>query len=703
RAAAALARADHARALAALAPTLRAREPALPSLLLAILAQASHPLRASPERQAAVQPLLQKAARLHPDAWYPALYRARIALARGQVATATRRLRRAAKRWPHSVTVALALHDVLVGRGWHDSASRVLQRLGRLAPDLPAVLRARLMHAERGAHYTDALQLARHLRRIDARNLDGLRLLLAARRWSAARQELERLDPFIPPQGRRELDVQRLALARGQGDWQAAARHLQRLLTAAPQHSPWYLGLGDLALAQGRRPAALALWRRGLIRQPGALGKLHPVAHAIAGLGALSAERFDAGRVIQAFEARQLPEDDAQVMVLDATTVQLFSDGSALELTHNIYRLQSQEAVDEQGEFRIPDGAEMLQLHTIKADGRRLEPEHIAGKATLSLPQLEPGDYVEIEYLRHHRSPPAFPAGYLGDRFYFQTLGVPLHFSRLRLLSAPQVEITVDARGPAPRVQVQRRDGLLVRTWQVEHSPAAQSEPGSVDPREHLPSVRLGWRVRRVDLFASIRNLLISRDPYDDAAARLVRRLLRGKTTLHAKARHLYRWTLKHIEHRGDMFALAPAMLAARRGHRSRVLHYLYKLAGLPSALWLSADLFSPPKPGLLPDETRFNHLLVAVGTGQTERVLAPEWRYLPYGDLPPALRRQPAWELSAAMPEHRLPDSGPAADRHRIAATLHLGDNATATLEVRERLHGYPAWLWRTQLSQSS
>ena len=94
-------------------------------------------------------------------------------------------------------------------------------------------------------------------------------------------------------------------------------------------------------------------------------------------------------------------------------------------------RVQSQEAVDENGEFSMPEGARLLTLHTVKADGTRLEPDAIAGKSSLSLPNLAPGDYVEFETVRGESPSVGFPGGYLGDRFYFKSFEVPFDHSEL--------------------------------------------------------------------------------------------------------------------------------------------------------------------------------------------------------------------------------------------------------------------------------
>ena len=62
-------------------------------------------------------------------------------------------------------------------------------------------------------------------------------------------------------------------------------------------------------------------------------------------------------------------------------------------------RRWSRTASQEIAEVTVPSGAQLLALRTIKADGTVLEPENIEGKDTISLPGVQVGDYVEVEYL----------------------------------------------------------------------------------------------------------------------------------------------------------------------------------------------------------------------------------------------------------------------------------------------------------------
>ena len=49
-------------------------------------------------------------------------------------------------------------------------------------------------------------------------------------------------------------------------------------------------------------------------------------------------------------------------------------------LTHNIVRVQTKDGIDKWGEVTVPEGADVLLLRTVKADGSTREPEEVAEK-----------------------------------------------------------------------------------------------------------------------------------------------------------------------------------------------------------------------------------------------------------------------------------------------------------------------------------
>src|SRR5262249_10601916 len=146
--------------------------------------------------------------------------------------------------------------------------------------------------------------------------------------------------------------------------------------------------------------------------------------------------------------------------VLDRPVRRVFATGARLTLTHNIIRVQDKDAIDKFGEVQIPGDADVLTVRTIKADGTTREPEELAEKETISVPDLEPGDYVEFEYVDPASPPGAFPGGFLAERFYFRSYDAPLYRSEYLVAAPSEMKMQVDRRGEGvPQMTVEESDG----------------------------------------------------------------------------------------------------------------------------------------------------------------------------------------------------------------------------------------------------
>src|SRR6202012_1904475 len=151
------------------------------------------------------------------------------------------------------------------------------------------------------------------------------------------------------------------------------------------------------------------------------------------------------------------------------------------------------DAIDKFGEVQIPGDADVLVLRTIKADGTTREPEDIGEKESVSVPDLEPGDYVEYEWVEASAPPAAFPGGFIAERFYFSSYDAPLYESIYVVVAPSDMKLEVDRRGqdvPAP-VTNKSNDGLAVTTYVTHLAPQLFAEPSSAPFAEYLPSVRV--------------------------------------------------------------------------------------------------------------------------------------------------------------------------------------------------------------------
>lgn len=681
-------------------------------LVAAGAASLNDPLRGAQVRHDTARRLLEWAMARDPQAWLPLLTLARLEAAEGRDTDAIAALRAARERWPEQVVFPLQLIDLFEQRAWTAQADEQIAAARRVVPDACRPRRAALQQARRRGRASEELEHAQALVTCDARSDARLTTLVRRRDWEGARAEVARLAALEPEESPVGVLSARLGLAQGRGDDAEAAEVIRALQGRMPQATGPVLLEVDRILARGDAQAARGRLRAALVAETQAMMELWRAHRAIGGDSPIEPYRRDGAEVLRTFEASGRRYDEPMVLVLDYTVHRVFEDGSMLELTHNIYRLQTQEAVDAMGELEVPEGAHMLTLHTIKADGRRLEPDEIAGKDTLSFPSLAPGDAIEFEYVRPRGAPAGYPGGFIGDRFFFRSFETPFDLSQLVVVVPRDAPLALDPRGEAPPTEerVEDRPGGPVRVyrWTANEVRPLAREPGAVAGREYLPSVYWG-RGASWDLYVeSLRDVLADRDVRDPAAEELVREMLgpdAARSTPEQWAQRIYRWVLENVEDSDDAFGLAPAMLAARTGNRSRVLRYLLELAGLEADLVLVRSFASDANRSELPDDETYQNLVVRVRGSQGHLWLHAGHRGAPFGYVPPALAGMDG--LVIARPgagndraeRVRVAERSLEEDLRTVEVDVELGRDGDARVTVVETMRGAGGVLWREQL----
>lgn len=504
----------------------------------------------------------------------------------------------------------------------------------------------------------------------------------------------------------------RFALARSlmaDGDAKGAAVELRTLVRDDPRASEYRRRLADALLALGDEQGARQTLLDGLAYTPES-ATLRQALEALGEPDPLAAFRLDGREVIADFERAGRGYDTPAVIVLDRTVMRVFPTGARLTLTHNIMRVQTKDGIDRFGEVDIPSGADVLLLRAVKADGSTREPESIAGKSSISVPDLEPGDYVEFEYVEANSPPPAFPGGFYSDRFYFQSFDAPLDRTEFVVVTPPTMPLQIDARGPAPTVSEAERDvphgdRIVVRTWSDHHKEQLRPEPEAAPFTEYVPSVRVASRVD----FAGWRDFLRDRRFGVFRANHELTELARQLKT----PERIDDWVRRHVEDGGSPDDTASAVLARGQGSRALLEQGLLRAAGRHVSTWLVRPRGMAVLDGPLPDLEGYGEPVLALydDQGGLPRVLDPRFRHSPTGSVAPPLRgmsalpidpvegEQPASDaktLLATVPDVSVPPDG--RDIH-LEATLAADGSAEVT--VRERLSGWPALSWREGLDR--
>ncbi|HVY39101.1 MAG TPA: tetratricopeptide repeat protein, partial [Polyangia bacterium] len=533
---------------------------------------------------------------------------------------------------------------------------------------------------------------------------------------------------------RDDLGADRARLLVAAGRPAEALRELEAWVAHDPADALRRVRLADAQVAAGQVAAARQTLLEALATRP----DVPDVRRAARALGVplpLDAYRVDGRTAIREFEkSGRTPSSDATtssgasapaVIALDRDVTRVFPTGATMTLTHEIVRVDSKDAIDRFGEIAVPSGAEILTLRTHKRDGTTREPEEIAGKETVSAPDLQVGDYVEWELLETHAPAAAFAPGFLGDRFYFQSFDAPIARSELVLIVPAALPVALDARAGAPRAaDGAGPDGTRVMTFVAAGVPQLFAERSAVPAVEYVPSVRVssgvtwgGWaRYLTEQLHDAIRVSPAVRA----LAAKLREAAAAGRPGGVDPARlaaGVVDWVTSHIEATDELAVPAGVTLARGRGSRVTLALALAGELGLRARPVLArsrliADAAAPVPPQELDD---FADTLVtfdlpaldvpassgapAAGTASVAPVYADlRLRHATFGYVPPGL--DGARTLSLGDGTFGVARSR-GDDRRTIDMTIRLDERGAGVAFATEDLAGWPALEWAELLDR--
>jgi len=625
----------------------------------------------------------QRAVERAPDALVPALYEVSRRKDPNEVFEGYAELQ---KRFPDVVGFRYGLADMLQARGRPREAEAELRRVRR---DYPkecrpvAALRELLASTDRVA---EANALVADLMACDATSQARFDLLREQRRWADAEQELERLAPFLEA---RQLRTLRLELATARGDRETERAIRDEIMDEHPESSSTTRRRVDRLLAAGRQRAALAMLDAVAKQDPTNMEGLRNLRRDLTGEDDLEAYRIDGSAVLESYLEDGDPYPDApQVLVLDYMATRIYPDGSARHLVHQITRVQSEESKERLGQFQ-PRGR-LLTLHSIKPDGRRLEPERIAGVDTIPLTDLAIGDYVEAEFI--WTTGPRRNGGFLSAGWSFASTVQPFHHSEMVVVVPDEVELTVETTGPVPPSTEERRAGERVLRWLMEGVPIIEAEHDWVAvPETPWPTLRFGWRAGWEPFFVVARDSLMDLAPSHPLGRVVCRDIVAGARSREESAGRIVDWVHEHIEPEDNSWgSSAPTMLYAESGNHVRVAHYLMQECDIPVQIAFARGIHRTP-PGPLVDESAYSQaVLVVRAAGEGDPlVLAPGHRDAAWDWIPPEIRGQEAVLVADGSPRLTVPDPGPQSDLQRYEVEVVTNGGGAATVHVQEAHRG--------------
>jgi hypothetical protein len=469
-------------------------------------------------------------------------------------------------------------------------------------------------------------------------------LALAVRLRPASAQRLEQLA---------EVQTSRKELTQAIATNQAAA-------ALAPRSADPWRRLGGLYELQGDERSATEARKAALRRAPGDLALRQQVWLA-AGQKLLGWSDRD-GRAMTKQAPPNVPKGTSSILLLDQGAAELFDDGGGVERVHTVTRVLDKNGVSRAGEAQLPPDSQVLQLRTLKADGRVLEPESIPGKEGVSLPGLEPGDAVEIDYLRGITPRgPDMPGVTLGA-FYFRDDDTAMG------------ESTYEVRAPMPLEADPHNLELPAFALQGGHfmftarnvAPATP-EPHQPGEAETMPWVQIGNGATQKDWIRSLADWALLRVRPTSATLELARKnagvsVLETLKHIHATVAELVRGRSTGSE----LGTPASHVLLQGRGNRLVVLKSALAAAQIHSHIVLSRTVTSDPAQYRFPRPEQYGYAVLRVDLAGGPVWIDPSYRLAPLGQLPTFVRGMDAWVVPEPGEEPvqiKLPRSLP--DQH--------------------------------------
>jgi tetratricopeptide (TPR) repeat protein len=568
----------------------------------------------------------------------------------------------------------------------------------RFPDDVPALL-AYLEALDEDGPPASADRVAARIKRLDPSAEVELDRALARHDYATAIKELHRLAARSPKD--KHL-VARLAdvLARS-GNADAAAHEVEQALTKQPLNSDARFRIADRRFASGdtgalRRALATAL-------QVGANHEdLRAAIDLLEGATTLEPFRKDGLAVIREFQDWEQSGhrlDGTSARILDYGAIWVHDDGSSDMLEHEIQKIQSQEAINAEAEAELPTGL-ILRMRVVKADGRVLEPEPVAGKATLTLPHLDIGDFVETEHITREANDGAKGRQYRSPHWFFREADKGYWRSEFIVVVPSDKPLEVETYGHVPAPELTTRGHFVERRWRVELSPPAEVEPDSPPITEFLPSVRVGWGVSLDTTLARLIDAAWDGTPLDPRVQKKALAIVLGvpKKSVDEQARRLYRWVVENVQDGKETDGRR--VVTGRAGSRQSAFRYLLRSVGIDSQLALARNRLAAPPLGAMSEVDTYDALVMRLATDHGIRWLTVRDKFAPYGYVPAELRDQPAVVLMDAMPRETVKAPG-ALDGVAYEGSATLRADGSAQVDLVVTFTGSRAIAWRSALAQ--
>ncbi len=486
-----------------------------------------------------------------------------------------------------------------------------------------------------------------------------------------------------------------IARAYGQlGNTQGQREWLEKTLTVNPAKTEALLDVVNLDCFEGRKDRAMERLREYLQVEPANPVFRQKLSH-LEGANAFERFRTSSAEVIEAAKNQPMSKGADSELLLDQLMVRLFPDGSQMRYTHLVTRVLTKDGVDRESELNLPQDLEILELRTIKQDGRVFYPESFENKATISLSALGVGDFIDEEHIEY--LPPAY---YDRDgldanmTFIFQGIDRIYHHSELALIYPADLEPEPQllSRNMPVEPEIYEENGLKYVRWLTKDMPPLTTEPAMPPSQYFQPTASFFYNTEWSEIRDYYRNAVRPRMGLANGVKTQVELWRQQEKDPRKLAETVYYNLMDRTEQGSEFYRNVNLVWETKSGNPTLLLAAIYEALGFDAAIALTEPtqfrrmMFDLPMPN-------FSYVLLRLQLeGETIWVDANH-RGLKFGYVPFPYRGARALTLTA---EPRMFETTPSFDdaSERVETTYIMNFMADGSLFGlgTETFHGLKA-----------
>lgn len=544
-------------------------------------------------------------------------------------------------------------YSVLRNWGWREEAERALDRLIALRPQSSRLLLDKASRIEKRG------DVARARKMVDAAlaaHPGEQGLLNRATRLARlmgdykARADLLKRSYREQPDSRSALESMAW-LAEDQGQFDESARLLREAAKKAPGVASLQEYIGDALYLAGDKKAAKAAYEKSLAAKPSD----HALRRWIARQDGLEDEfteaqpfRIDGMKVAMGYKGRPSDKVNKSTLLIDQMILRVNKDGSMIEETHQLRRINDRAGVEAHEEARAAAAAEqVLLVRTIHADGTTYVPHLVSN--SFSMPNLEPGSFVEERYRNFKSASGAQPIDFL--TFTFRSTDEPFLFSQFVVLMPKEQKLGKWVMRNFPKEDLEKKDmGDQVAWIFTKRNMPRLVKERQMPPAEELnPWVTFGRPYPMPPFVRAMKAAYeVMSHPFLEIREKtesVTKGLSSDLDKCHAIHDFVHSWTPDTAIRRGSPQAIS--VLLKKEGDRFGLQLAMLRAAGIdftPALIWpqrpeLQTTYLAPfDNPGVYQQRAALVHPKGA----KSYWILQGSFRYWPMGKLPPVLGTSP-------------------------------------------------------------